>query len=454
MPDNAFAWSKLPEPLLKELARHLGVDGSDPSVALNEQYGPQPTEDFIRNARAVLDDKWLARDLVALGSIVKALWRPGQDGYKFPATRQAQLDYLKSRNTTGRLARAMADQLVASSESMIEPRLVPERSRVEDRQTLGNRQTTSQRSKRAPRNAEPASEPLGIEDVLWKAADKLRGSMDASEYKHVVLGLIFLKYIDDAFSERRTSAPRGPAGDGFAGEWRQSTAWSPATSTRREGVFWVPPEARWGYLQAQAKQPAIGKLDRQRHGPGGARQPQPPGGAAEELLPASPRPASPRRDRRPDRRHRARVAGATGEGRTRPGIRVLHRPLRLGRGQRWRRVLHASLVVRLLVEMIEPYGGRVYDPCCGSGGMFVQSENFVEAHGGRRNDISIFGQETERHHLATGQDEPRYSGHRGRPWPSMGRHLPRRPPPGPEGRLHPRQSAFQRLGLGRGAAPG
>ncbi|MHB1844923.1 MAG: type I restriction-modification system subunit M N-terminal domain-containing protein, partial [Deltaproteobacteria bacterium] len=103
------------------------------------------------------------------------------------------------------------------------------------------------------------TEPLGFEDTLWKAADKLRGSMDASEYKHVVLGLVFLKYIDDAFSERRAQLRADLAAEGFEEEAAEELSESRDEYTA-EGVFWVPPEARWGYLQAQAKLPEIGKL--------------------------------------------------------------------------------------------------------------------------------------------------------------------------------------------------
>jgi type I restriction enzyme M protein len=102
-------------------------------------------------------------------------------------------------------------------------------------------------------------EPLGFEDTLWKAADKLRGSMDASEYKHVVLGLVFLKYVDDAFGERRAQLAADLRSDDITGEQAEELLESRDEYTA-EGVFWVPPEARWEYLQASAKQPEIGKL--------------------------------------------------------------------------------------------------------------------------------------------------------------------------------------------------
>ena len=103
------------------------------------------------------------------------------------------------------------------------------------------------------------AEPLGFEDVLWKAADKLRGSMDSSEYKHVVLGLIFLKYVEDAFEERRGNLRGELEADGITGDQAEALLESRDEYTA-EGVFWVPPEARWGYLRERAKQPEVGKL--------------------------------------------------------------------------------------------------------------------------------------------------------------------------------------------------
>jgi type I restriction enzyme M protein len=108
---------------------------------------------------------------------------------------------------------------------------------------------------RQPQNGEP----LGFEDTLWKAADKLRGSMDSSEYKHVVLGLVFLKYVDDAFGERRAQLSADLETDGISGDQAGELLESRDEYTA-EGVFWVPPEARWEYLRAKAKQPEIGKL--------------------------------------------------------------------------------------------------------------------------------------------------------------------------------------------------
>jgi type I restriction enzyme M protein len=241
------------------------------------------------------------------------------------------------------------------------------------------------------RRAKPIR-PLGIEDVLWKAADKLRGSMDASEYKHVVLGLVFLKYVDDAFEERRTSLRDDLLRDGIAGEAADGLLESRDEYTA-EGVFWVPPEARWGHLQERAKQPSIGTVV--DHAMDLVERDNP-----------SLRGVLPKNFARPGldvRRLGEIVDLISGIG---LGARADQEKDLLGRVYEYFLGKFASAegkaggefytprhVVRLLVEMIEPYRGRVYDPCCGSGGMFVQSEGFVEAHGGRRNDISIYGQE-------------------------------------------------------------
>lgn len=234
--------------------------------------------------------------------------------------------------------------------------------------------------------------PLGFEDALWKAADKLRGSMDSSEYKHVVLGLVFLKYIDDAFTDRRRQLIDDLDDEGITGEQGDELLESRDEYTA-EGVFWVPHEARWAYLQANAKQPEIGKLIDNAMDLVELDNPTLRG-----VLPKSfSRPAL-------DVRRLGELVdlmSGIGMGSTE------HREMDLlGRVYEYFLSKFASAegkgggefytprsVVKLLVEMIEPYHGRVYDPCCGSGGMFVQSERFVEAHGGQRNDIAVYGQE-------------------------------------------------------------
>lgn len=234
--------------------------------------------------------------------------------------------------------------------------------------------------------------PLGFEDTLWKTADKLRGSMDSSEYKHVVLGLVFLKYVDDAFAERRAQLAGELAADGIEADQAEALLESRDEYTA-EGVFWVPPEARWEFLQAKAKQPEIGKLI---------------DAAMEAVERENPslRGVLPKNFARPalDVRRLGEmvdlIAGlglGSAEHRDKDLLGRVYEYF-LGRfasaeGKGGGEFYTPRSVVNLLVEMIEPYKGRVYDPCCGSGGMFIQSERFVEAHGGGRNDIAIYGQE-------------------------------------------------------------
>jgi type I restriction enzyme M protein len=224
---------------------------------------------------------------------------------------------------------------------------------------------------------------LGFEATLWQAADKLRGNLDAAEYKHVVLGLIFLKYISDAFDEARAEVAADPEGDP---EDRDEYA--------SRNVFWVPLAARWEFLQAKAKDPDIGKLlddamDAIEHD-----NPRLKGVLPKDYA----RPAL-------DKRRLGELIDLIGtvglgdfENRSKDIIGRVYEYF-LGQfasaeGKRSGEFYTPRPVVRLLVEMLAPRPrSRVYDPCCGSGGMFVQSERFIEEHGGRKGDISIFGQE-------------------------------------------------------------
>ena len=224
---------------------------------------------------------------------------------------------------------------------------------------------------------------LGFEAQLWAAADKLRGSMEPSDYKHVALGLIFLKYISDAFEAKRSGLLAEELADPEDPE-----------EYLAENVFWVPKAARWSHLQARAKQPMIGKdiddamLDHR------GQQHLAQGRPAQGLRPPGAQQGDARRADRPRQRHRHGRGGRPLPRHPRAGLRVLPWRLRRSRGQARGEFYTPRSVVRLLVEMLEPYKGRVYDPCCGSGGMFVQSERFVEEHGGRIGDIAIYGQES------------------------------------------------------------
>ena len=230
-------------------------------------------------------------------------------------------------------------------------------------------------------------------EALWQAADKLRGSVDAAEYKHVVLGLIFLKYISDAFATRRTELAARLEADGIAGKEAEKLLDS-RDEYAAENVFWVPPEARWKHIQGQGRRPDVAKLI---DGAMFAIERDNP-----RLTGKLPRDYA-RRGISPERLGALidRVASIDiGSGQAR-AMDVLGRVYEyfLGKfaaaeGKLGGEFFTPRSVVRLLVEMIEPYEGRVYDPCCGSGGMFVQSEKFAEAHGGTQRDISIFGQES------------------------------------------------------------
>lgn len=226
---------------------------------------------------------------------------------------------------------------------------------------------------------------LGFEAKLWLAADKMRNNMDAAEYKHVVLGLIFLKYISDAFEEKRAKLLAAKA-DGADPE--------DADEYKAENIFWVPKVARWSHLQANAKQPTIGKV-------------------VDDAMVAI-------------ERDNLRLKGVLPKDFARPGLdkhrlgelidligtiglgdaanrskdilgRVYEYFLTMfasAEGKNGGQFYTPSCIVRLIVAMLSPIKGRVYDPACGSGGMFVQSEKFVEEHGGHLGDISIYGQES------------------------------------------------------------
>ena len=228
-------------------------------------------------------------------------------------------------------------------------------------------------------------EPL--EKQLWKAADKLRKNIDAAEYKHVVLGLIFLKYISDSFEEHFTKLQAG-LGD-YAGSDPEDK-----DEYKAENIFYVPPESRWPHLVAQAKQPDIGKfadaaMDAIEKENPSLKGVLPKVFARQNLDPAS-------------------LGGlidlvgniALGDAKSRSADVLGHvfeyflGEFALAEGKQGGQFYTPRSIVELLVMMLEPYKGRVFDPCCGSGGMFVQSEKFVEEHQGRINDISIYGQES------------------------------------------------------------
>jgi type I restriction enzyme M protein len=222
-----------------------------------------------------------------------------------------------------------------------------------------------------------------IEPVLWAAADKLRGNLDAAEYKHVVLGLIFLKYVSDAFEEKHAALAKEKGADP---EDRDEYL--------AENIFWVPKESRWSYLLGRAKLPSVGKdLDDAM--------------VAVERDNPSLKGVLPKDYARPhlDKQRLGELIDLIGniglgdkESRSKDVLGRVYEyflsQFASAEGKKGGQFYTPRSVVRLLVEMLAPYKGRVFDPCCGSGGMFVLSEKFVERHGGRVGDVSIFGQES------------------------------------------------------------
>ncbi|KFD42432.1 DNA methyltransferase [Peptococcaceae bacterium SCADC1_2_3] len=226
-----------------------------------------------------------------------------------------------------------------------------------------------------------------IEKQLWKAADKLRKNIDAAEYKHIILGLIFLKYISDAFEELFSKLKKGE------GEYTGADP-EDKDEYKAENVFFVPEIARWSYLQSKAKLPEIGKV-------------------VDQAMDAIEKDNPSLRDVLPkvyarDNLDPTNLGGlidlvgniALGDAKARSADVLGHvfeyflGEFALAEGKKGGQFYTPRSVVELLVEMLEPYKGRVFDPCCGSGGMFVQSEKFVADHQGRMNDISIYGQES------------------------------------------------------------
>ena len=233
---------------------------------------------------------------------------------------------------------------------------------------------------------------VGYEAQLWQMADALRGSMDAAEYKPVVLGLIFLKYISDAFEEQHAKLEREKA---------QGADPEDPDEYRALNIFWVPPEARWSHLKAQAKQPTIGQLVDDAMA--GIERDNP---SLKSVLPkdyARPALDKPRLGQLIDLVSNIKVGDK--ESRSKDVLGQVYqyflKQFALAEGRKGGEFWTPQSVVQVLAEMLEPYAGRVYDPCCGTGGMFVQSVKFIAAHasqngnGGKaKSAMSIYGQES------------------------------------------------------------
>jgi type I restriction enzyme M protein len=225
---------------------------------------------------------------------------------------------------------------------------------------------------------------LNFEQKLWKAADTMRSNMDAAEYKHVVLGLIFLKYISDSFNEAYEEIKNDP----------ESLGVEDRDEYDRRNIFWVPNNARWSILEENAKKPEIGKIIDEAMD------------AIEKENPSL-RGVLPKNYARPDLNKQklgslidliGTISLGDEDSRAKDVLGQVYEYF-LGQfadaeGKKGGQFYTPRCIVELLVKMIEPYEGRVYDPCCGSGGMFVQSKKFVESHGGRIGDIYVYGQES------------------------------------------------------------
>jgi type I restriction enzyme M protein len=239
--------------------------------------------------------------------------------------------------------------------------------------------------KKATKKKTGTAANLGFEATLWLAADKLRNNLDAADYKHVVLGLIFLKYISDAFSELH---------ERLLEQVEQGADPEDPDEYLAESVFWVPSEARWEHLQANARQPEIGSL-------------------VDEAMVAIERDNSslkgtlPKDYARPalDKQRLGELIDLVGtiglgdaENRSKDVLGRVYEyflsEFAGAEGKKGGQFYTPRCVVQTLVEMLAPYKGRILDPCCGSGGMFVQSEKFVESHGGKVGAISVYGQES------------------------------------------------------------
>jgi len=233
--------------------------------------------------------------------------------------------------------------------------------------------------------------------TLWEAADKLRAQMDAAEYKHLVLGLIFLKYVSDAFDERRREVARivaDPSSEWFLDDQTdRADALEETDYYKLANVFWVPQVARWETLRNQAKQPTIGRiLDDALV-------------AIEDVNPSLKNILDKRFARtqiEPSRLGQLvdliSKIGFTSGDKAKDVLGEVYEyflgQFATAEGKKGGQFYTPGSVVRVLVAMLSPNKGRIYDPCCGSGGMFVQSEKFIEAHGGQADNISIYGQES------------------------------------------------------------
>jgi type I restriction enzyme M protein len=241
------------------------------------------------------------------------------------------------------------------------------------------------------------TQALGLEASLWESANRLRSNMDAAEYKHVVLGLVFLKYVSDVFDKRRRhllEATQDPDSDYFeADEAGRQAVVEDRDEYTSEGVFWIPAGHRWSDLRTAAKQPDIGQrldaaMEEIEKDNSSLRGVLPKNYARRELTPATLGgliDTFSRDDLAAQENADLDVLGRVFE--------YMVGKFASAEGKLGGEFYTPRCVVQTLVEMLEPFNGRVFDPACGSGGMFVQADRFVRAHSGNRNDIAVYGQE-------------------------------------------------------------
>ncbi|MDE2824252.1 MAG: class I SAM-dependent DNA methyltransferase [Chloroflexota bacterium] len=328
-----------------------------------DHYGLEVTD---RRVREQLIEALVECETVTIEEVLKDFYRADLKAF----CRALDLD------DSGRSKMDLIARLIGSSD---EPGTNDERESNSRRERGGTRTGHGKATARTNDNGAT----IGYEAELWAMADKLRGNMEPSDYKHVALGLIFLKYISDAFEAKRADLVTEELADAEDPE-----------EYLAENVFWVPKKARWSHLQAKAKQPTIGKdIDDAMLAIEASNE------LLQGVLPKDYALPALNKIMLGELIDLVSGIGMTEEiNRSRDILGRVYEYF-LGRfagaeGKRGGEFYTPRSVVRLLVEMLEPYKGRVYDPCCGSGGMFVQSERFVEEHGGRIRDIAIYGQES------------------------------------------------------------